>query len=133
GRGRDGADRGVTLGFDPVLIQLGSLAVRPFGLLSLIGFGLGVWLALVRAGEDRKAALSALAWAVPAGVLSARATHVLGWWEYYLTRPFEIWQLGIDGLSLWGGLAGGALVAARILRHDPALRRRVFDVAARAV
>jgi prolipoprotein diacylglyceryltransferase len=74
--------------------------------------------------------LGALAWAIPIGVLSARVVYVLGWWDYYLTRPTELWQLGINGLALWGGLVGGGLAAAITLRHDRALRRRVFDIAA---
>ena len=40
---------------------------------------------------------------------SGRLVHVLGWWDYYFTHGSEVWQLNIDGLSLWGGLLGGLL------------------------
>jgi phosphatidylglycerol---prolipoprotein diacylglyceryl transferase len=123
----------VTLGFDPLLVQFGSLGIRPFGLFSVLGLALGVWLALRHAGAERPHVLRALAWAVPVGVLTAKVAHVLGWWDYYLTRPADIWQPGIGELSLWGGLVGGGLVAASALRHNPARRRRLFDIAAPAV
>jgi prolipoprotein diacylglyceryltransferase len=58
---------------------------------------------------------------------------VLSWWDYYLTRPADLWRLELNGLSLWGGLVGGGLVAAAVLRRDPTRRRRIFDVAAPAV
>jgi len=126
----------VTLGFEPVLIQVGSLAVRPFGVFSLIGLSVGIWLTLRRAKQDgipSAQVLRAVARAIPVGVLSAKVVHVLGWWDYYLMRPAEIWQLGISELSLWGGLVGGGVVAAAVLRHDRGHRRRVLDCAARAV
>jgi phosphatidylglycerol---prolipoprotein diacylglyceryl transferase len=122
----------VTLGFDPPLIQIGALAVRPFGLLSLVGLALGLWITLRPVQHDaqtREAVLRALAWAVPVGVVSARLVHVLGWWDYYLMRPGEVWRLGIDGLSLWGGLVGGGLAAPARLRGDVFRRRRIFDLA----
>jgi phosphatidylglycerol:prolipoprotein diacylglycerol transferase len=58
--------------------------------------------------------------------------HLLGWWDYYLTRPADIWQLSPDGLSLWGGLIGGGLLAAARLRASPR-RARIFDAAAPGV
>jgi prolipoprotein diacylglyceryltransferase len=120
----------VTLGFDPVLVQFGSWAVRPFGLLSFIGVAISVWLTVRQATKDeRRHVLRAAAWALPVGVLTAHVVHVLGWWDYYLMRPGEIWQLGISDLSLWGGLVGGGVIAASVLRRDRARRRRIFDLA----
>jgi phosphatidylglycerol:prolipoprotein diacylglycerol transferase len=124
----------IVIGFDPPLLQLGSSAVRPWGLLSVVGLVLAVWLAARRSSEgDREALLRAAVWAIPLGVVCARVVHVLGWWEFYLTRPATVWQFGIDGLSLWGGLVGGGLAAAAALRHDRLQRRRVFDLAVRYV
>jgi phosphatidylglycerol:prolipoprotein diacylglycerol transferase len=121
------------LPFPPVLVTIGPLAVRWFGLLALVGLGVAVWLSLrdlERARLSRTVALDALAWSLPAGLLAGRAAFVLGWWDYYLTRPGEIGQLGVDGLSLWGGLAGALVIAAARLRREPLRRRRIFDVVA---
>jgi phosphatidylglycerol:prolipoprotein diacylglycerol transferase len=56
--------------------------------------------------------------------------HVLGYWDYYFTNTSQLWQLNIDGLSLWGGLLGGALVAAARLKRDPLRRRKILDAVA---
>jgi phosphatidylglycerol---prolipoprotein diacylglyceryl transferase len=125
----------VLIGIDPVVVTVGSLAVRWYGLLALVGLGVGVWLTLREAtrqhlGHD--AVLVALSWAIPVGVLSARLVYVVGWWDSYLTRPADVWRLSLSELSLWGGLAGGLVAAVVALRHDPGLRRRVLDAAAPA-
>jgi phosphatidylglycerol---prolipoprotein diacylglyceryl transferase len=121
----------VNIGLDPVLVAAGPLVVRWGNLMPLVGLALGVWLTLREAdarGISRRPIRDALAWAIPVGVLTARLVHLLGWWDYYLTRPLEIWQLSPDGLSLWGGLVGGGLVAAARLRRSRR-RARLFDAA----
>ncbi len=119
--------------FNPVLVTLGPLVVRWFGALALVGLGLAVWLSLrdlERARLSRKAALDALAWGLPAGVLVGRVVHVLGWWDYYLMHAAEVWRFDVGGLSVWGGLLAGAAVFAARLKRDPLRRRRIFDVVA---
>lgn len=118
---------------DPVVLRLGPLAVRWFGLLALLGLGLAVWLSLReldRRHLGRKLALDALAWGLPVGLISARLVHVLAEWDYYFTSPSELWQFNVDGLSLWGGLLGGVLIGAARLRADPPRRRRILDAIA---
>ncbi len=120
---------------DPVVLNIGPLAVRWFGLLALVGLGLATRAslrALERESLSRKVALDALAWGLPAGLITARLVHVLGWWDYYLTHAPELWQLNIDGLSLWGGLLGGGVIAFARLRstRDPRRRRRILDALA---
>jgi len=120
----------MTVALNPVLLSLGPLAVRWFGVLALAGLGVAIWLSLreLRAQSlGSRLALDALAWALPVGILSARLVHVLGAWDEYLTHTQEVWQLNLDGLSLWGGLVGGGVVAAARLKRDPLRRRRVFD------
>ncbi len=53
---------------NPVVVELGPLAVRWFGLLALVGMGLALWLSLRdlrRRGLSREPALDALAWGLP--------------------------------------------------------------------
>jgi phosphatidylglycerol:prolipoprotein diacylglycerol transferase len=120
----------VLIGIDPVILAIGPLAVRWFGLCALLGLGLATYLSM-RAIERQRLgpalALDALAWGLPVGLLSARLVHVLGNWDYYLIHTSELWQLNPDGLSLWGGLLGGAAVAAARLGRDPTRRRRILD------
>jgi phosphatidylglycerol:prolipoprotein diacylglycerol transferase len=118
---------------DPIVISLGPLAIRWFGVLALLGLGVGSGLTLgvARAsGIPNERVLDAAAWSIPVGVLSARALHVLSAWEYYFTKPAEIWQVTLGGLSLWGGLVGGSIAAALALRRDPLVRARIADAAA---
>jgi phosphatidylglycerol:prolipoprotein diacylglycerol transferase len=121
------------VGIDPIVVSIGPVAVRWFGLLALAGFGLGVWLSLrglARQRLARRAPLNAVAWALPAGLLVAHLVHVLGWWDYYFTHASEIWQLNLDSLSLWGGLLGALAIGSARLSRDPPRRRRIFDVLA---
>jgi phosphatidylglycerol:prolipoprotein diacylglycerol transferase len=124
----------VLVTLNPVVVDLGPLAIRWFGLLALVGLGAAVWLSLRnlerQAPSSRAAALDALAWGLPIGLLVARLIHVLGWWDYYLTNSSALWQLNADGLSLWGGLGGGLLVAFVRLNRDAPRRRRIFDAIA---
>jgi phosphatidylglycerol---prolipoprotein diacylglyceryl transferase len=123
----------VIVPINPVVVAVGPLAVRWFGLLALLGLGLAVWLSLrdlKRERLSRRVALDALAWALPVGLLVGRVVYVLGWWDYYLLHASELWQLDVAGLSLWGGLLGGMAIAAARLKRDPIRRRRIFDVVA---
>lgn len=118
------------IGIDPVLISLGPVAVRWFGLLALLGLGVAIWGSLRELDRQllgHGVALDALAWGLPVGLVVARVVHVLEFWEFYLTNTSELWQLDISGLSLWGGLVGGGLVAAARLGRDPQRRRRILD------
>jgi phosphatidylglycerol---prolipoprotein diacylglyceryl transferase len=121
------------IGINPILLGIGPVAVRWFGLLALVGLGVAIGGSLreVRAKHLGSAAfVDALAWGLPAGLISARVFALVGNWEYYLTNTSQVWQLSVDGLSLWGGLIGGGLMAAARLRRDPVRRRRILDATA---
>jgi phosphatidylglycerol:prolipoprotein diacylglycerol transferase len=124
----------VLIPIDPVLLSAGPLAVRWYGVLALAGLGVAVWLSLRqmrRQALGQRVALDGLAWALPIGLLGARLANVLGYWDYYLTQPAALWQLNLDGLSLWGGLAAGGLIfAARVGRGAPGRGRRILDTVA---
>ncbi|MBV9328373.1 MAG: prolipoprotein diacylglyceryl transferase [Chloroflexi bacterium] len=123
----------MVIDFNPVLVSIGPLAVRWVGVLAVAGLGVAIWLSLHQLWHrrpDRDVALAALAWGLPAGLLSARLVYVLGYWNYFLTSSNELWQLNIAGLSLWGGLVGGGLIFAARLRVKGPRRRRILDAIA---
>ena len=117
-------------------INIGPLELRAYGLMIAIGVLVAVsfagrrWQARGGKAED----ISAIAiWAVPAGLIGARAYHVAtdpelfkGQWLHV----FFIWEggLGIPG-GILAGVLGGALVAHR--RHLPVAR--LLDVVAPAI
>jgi len=119
----------VVIGIDPVALSLGTISIRWFGVLALVGVWLGVWVALRRAASDEhRIFLDALFWVLPAATVTARATHVLSDWPFYFTQPNELGSISLQGMSLWGGLLGGAVILAVRLRKSP-LRGAIFDLA----
>jgi prolipoprotein diacylglyceryl transferase len=105
-------------------IHLGPLQLRAYGLMIAIGVLAAVWLAGRRwqargGGPDDISSIAM--WAVPAGILGARAYHVATDPELFRGRWLHvlfIWEggLGIPG-GILAGVAAGAYVAHR--RHLP--------------
>jgi len=104
---------------DPVVIQIGPLAVRWYGLMYLFGFlaayGLIRYLARLRELPlDRDGAADLLFHGAIGVVAGGRLGYVLfynpGW---YLDHPLEIFAIWQGGMSFHGGLLG--VVAAAVL------------------
>ena len=100
------------VGLEPVLVRLGPLTVRWFGLLLILAVLCGIWMTSRQAARDGLQPgliLDLAGSAVLGGLLGARVLYLLENWEYYLTSPGErsTWSWG--GLSAWGALAGGWL------------------------
>ena len=101
---------------DPVVFQLGPLAVRWYGLAYLLGFLLAYLglRRLIRRGELRmtyEGLADLVGWLIAGVVVGGRA----GWWVFYHRggavepwyEPFAVWH---GGMSFHGGLAGVAVV-----------------------
>jgi phosphatidylglycerol:prolipoprotein diacylglycerol transferase len=111
---------GIVIELDPVLLRLGILEVEWHGLLTAVAAIVGVLLA-VHAARSRGIPSSTIytgAFLVLAsGLVGARLFHVVDHFDYYSSNPAEIFRL--QGLAIWGGLAGGgvaALTYARVKR-----------------
>ena len=97
--------------FDPVALDLGFFQVRWYGLMYLIGLGLGWAIARWRARRSRiwtAEKVDDLLFYVAFGViLGGRLGYVLFYnLPYYLDHPLEIFQLWHGGMSFHGGLLG---------------------------
>lgn len=94
----------------PILFKIGSFEVHTFGLVMIVAFLVGLWIARVRApkfGIDPGHLSDMAFYALIAGVLGARITYLL------LDPPadwHEILTLKFAGLTSFGGLVGAALV-----------------------
>jgi phosphatidylglycerol---prolipoprotein diacylglyceryl transferase len=113
--------------FDPVLLQLGPLSVRWYGLLFVGGFLAGqVLLGRIfrREGLDSRSAQDLLLYALVGAVIGARLVHCLAYEpSYYLSHPVEIFRVWEGGLASHGGVVGvfaGLIVAAR--QQNPPLK-----------
>lgn len=96
---------------DPVIIQLGPLAVRWYALAYVAGILLGWWY-LIRLNKkdevlNKKALDDIIVWATLGIILGGRLGYVLFYnAEYYFTYPLEILKVWSGGMSFHGGLVG---------------------------
>jgi len=98
----------------PVLVRIGPLEIRYYGLMYVIAFVLAYF--LIRAEARRKGLplkgedlLDLFLLAIPLGLLFARAYYVAFQWDWYRDKPWEVVKLWHGGLAIHGGLLGGAL------------------------
>jgi prolipoprotein diacylglyceryl transferase len=96
--------------FDPVLLSLGPLTVRWYGLLFVGGFFAGQWL-LARMfkaeGVAPQQAERLLMYALLGSIVGARLVHCLFYAPaYYLANPLAILRIWEGGLASHGGLIG---------------------------
>ena len=99
--------------FDPVAIQIGPLAIRWYGLMYLVGFGLAYGLGRLRiargaAGRVNATVLDDLLFFVVLGVIvGGRLGYVLFYKSaYYLQHPAEVLAVWQGGMAFHGGLLG---------------------------
>lgn len=109
--------------FDPVLVHLGPIAVRWYGLLFVGGFFVGQLLLarfFRREGVPEKNADSLLIYALVGAVVGARIVHCLFYEpDYYLSHPLAILRIWEGGLASHGGVIGvlvGLWIATRRLQ-----------------
>jgi len=106
-------------------IDLGPVQIHAYGLMLLLGIVAATWLTGRRwtgrwafwrdLGGDL--VFSVAMWGVVGGIIGARLYHVVTswntvddqWWE-----PFAVWQ---GGLGIWGGILGGCLAGAVVVRR----------------
>ncbi|NLC71926.1 MAG: prolipoprotein diacylglyceryl transferase [Desulfuromonadaceae bacterium] len=97
---------------DPVLIQIGPLSVRWYGLMYLLAFGIG-YLVIRGLGRYRQLAMAdetasdLLFYAMLGVILGGRLGYVLFYNPaYYLRHPLSIFAVWEGGMSFHGGLLG---------------------------
>ena len=110
---------------DPILLQIGPIAIRWYALAYIAGLVLG-WRLMIRFVRSGKGLLNAqhvddfLVWATLGVILGGRLGYVLFYKPgYYLDNPAEIFMVWQGGMSFHGGFLG--VVAAAILfckKHD---------------
>lgn len=104
---------------DPIILEIGPLALHWYGFLIVTGILLGATVArhlARRSGKDPDVVWDMMMVVVLFGIVGARAYHVfsqpagdlLGW-DYYRTHPWEAFAIWQGGLGIYGAIAGGAL------------------------
>jgi len=99
--------------FDPIAVSLGPLAIRWYGLMYLMAFGLFFFLGRYRAGRDEWRGVShallddLLFFGVLGVVLGGRLGYVLFYKPlYYAAHPLEIFAVWQGGMAFHGGFLG---------------------------
>jgi prolipoprotein diacylglyceryl transferase len=109
-------------------IHLGPLQLRAYGLMIALGVIAAVWLTGRRFEQKgigtREDAASLAMWSVPAGILGARAYHVLTDIDRFTDDPLKAFRIWEGGLGIWGGIAAGVVAGVW------AARRRGMPMAA---
>jgi prolipoprotein diacylglyceryl transferase len=114
--------------------DVGPLTIHMYGLTLLVAILACTWLTAVRwraVGGDPDLVLRVAVWSVAAGVIGARAYHVLTSWSEVPDPKWrgilEIWN---GGLGVWGGILVGTIVGVIIVRRSGASGTLMMDAAA---
>ncbi|PQJ88351.1 prolipoprotein diacylglyceryl transferase [Aliivibrio sifiae] len=117
---------------DPILFQIGPLAVRWYGLMYLFGFMFALWLANKRADKPNSGwtrdQVSDLLFAGFLGVvIGGRVGYVLFYnFGYFLDNPLYLFEVWTGGMSFHGGLLG---VISAMLWYGYKNNRSFFTIA----
>jgi phosphatidylglycerol:prolipoprotein diacylglycerol transferase len=127
---------GIVIAVDPVLFQVGELAVRWYGLMIALGIALGVAVALRearRVGVSEDATYSCALWGTLGALVGARLFHVLDRVDFYLQNPAAALAVQQGGLAVWGAVIGGLAAGSLYCRLAGLSTARISDLAAPAL
>ena len=99
---------------DPIAFKIGGFAINWYGILVAGGFLVGLWTASRRCVLDKlvgKVISDLGVWIILAGMIGARAMHVVTYWEeQYVDQPLShLLDFRGGGLVFHGGFIGAAL------------------------
>ena len=104
---------------DPIIFELGSFALRWYGLLMVSAILIGSTIAsrfIARKGEDPEDFWDMLIWVLIPGFIGARLYYVFiqsprneGGIDYYLSNPAEIFKVWSGGIHIFGAFIFGAI------------------------
>jgi len=116
----------------PILVKIGPLVIRYYGLMYVIAITLGAYLL---SKEVRRKGLSLsnddlfdlLLVTIPAAIIGARLYYVLFQWSYYGQHPLDILKVWQGGLAIHGGVIAGILAVYLFSRWKKARFWAVTD------
>ena len=114
-------------------LELGPISIHAYGLMLLLAIAAAIALTGVRwtrRGGDWDLVFRVAVWGVAAGIVGARAYHVVTSWEEVPDDwwgPLAVWE---GGLGVWGGLLFGVIAGAIVVRKAGVRVMEFLDVAA---
>jgi|DewCreStandDraft_4_1066084.scaffolds.fasta_scaffold138158_1 phosphatidylglycerol:prolipoprotein diacylglycerol transferase len=97
----------------PELFHIGNFPVRSFGLVLVVGFLVGIWMARRRAsrfGLNPEKLWDLAILLIVFGVLGSRLAFIVQEWDHFSRHTNEIFSLRFDGLTSFGGIILGLVV-----------------------
>ncbi|GHO92975.1 hypothetical protein KSF_030230 [Reticulibacter mediterranei] len=100
----------IYINIDPVLVHLGPLALRWYGLMYVIGIIMGLWIIrgyTERKGVDQDMVYRVLWWCIAAGLIGGRLYFVIqqpNLVDYYLKNPIHIIATWEGGMAFYGAI-----------------------------
>ncbi len=98
----------------PILIEIGSLSIRWYGVMIVTACIVGIWVAgkeAERKGLDKKIIQDFSLYAIMGAIIGARFYYVVfGDWPRFLENPLSLFAIWQGGLAIHGGILGGLLV-----------------------
>ncbi|MDD5191172.1 MAG: prolipoprotein diacylglyceryl transferase [Dehalococcoidales bacterium] len=122
---------GIIININPVAFQIGQWEMRWYPLMIMVAIvaALGITLnQAVKRGVKKEQIIGLLPWLLVAGIIGARAAHVIDRWDYYRGNLAAILAIQQGGLAIWGAVAGGALATVIFARVNRIKMGRLFDV-----
>ena len=111
----------ITINIDPILVQLGPLAVRWYGLMYVVGIAVGMYVALPYArqrGLDEEKIFEVFWWGAIAGLVGARLYYVVqSDFGAYLAQPWRIFAFWEGGMAFYGAVVAAAIALAFACRR----------------
>ncbi len=105
---------GIVINIDPIITSFGGFELRWYSLAITLAV---IATILITANQIKKRGIrveeiySVGPWMFVGGLLGARLFHVADHWAFYLSNPFQIWQIQQGGLAIWGAIIGGVIAA----------------------
>ncbi|MBI2907901.1 MAG: prolipoprotein diacylglyceryl transferase [Chloroflexi bacterium] len=121
----------IYIGMDPNLVTIGPFTLTWHGFLTAVAVIVGVMIAarLARSfGLTEDGIFAVALWAVPGGIIGARAVHVIDNWDAYVQNPMAIFNF--QGTAIYGAIIGGAAAGVGYAYLRKMNVGRVADVAA---
>ena len=110
----------------PILLEIGPLTIRSYGLLLAVSFILGIILALKRSkqrGLNQNLMTNMCLLIMLGGIIGARIMYVIPHWNEFSANPLDIMSpfqssgtIGLTGLTMYGGFITAILVSILYLR-----------------
>jgi prolipoprotein diacylglyceryl transferase len=114
-------------------IDLGPIAIHMYGLMLLLAIAAATAITGIRwtrRGGDWDLVYRVAVWGVAAGIVGARAYHVVTSWDEVPDDWWGVFAVWEGGLGVWGGIAAGVLAGAIVVRRSGESVLRFLDAVA---